>query len=640
MADLQSPYRVGMTVCIGYMQLLLMFALLIAASPLKAQEKDPCHCAMVDSFKNTFPLYAMRGQDDSIQYVLNTLKTSPNPYCLQTQLHWKANIHCFRAEFDSAKSTLGLFKKALDQHPCLKNEAMYYDLQGLYYSGLGKLDSASQAYLGQLAVLKKLGLKDNIGTALTNLAYIFFQLEEPEKALSLSREARPIVAEIRFPQKRSSLNSALSGQYFEYCESYRMDSLLLDTAVILAQWALKEGKECRNPDAIGSALSVLGAIAKGKKQYPQALEYFREQVRSMDRDYHHRALMVAYLALSEVYMETGDYARATITMDSATYFSAHSDHKMNDIELWEHKYELAKRMGKWEDALAAHEYFVLLKDSLAGEEKLRIIADLEKKYETDLKQATINELALQQENSRLRIRELIFGLIAIALALALILFWFRKSVRRSRKTIIDSELRLNRMRMDPHFFFNALAAIQVEAIKDNSMEVSDYLGKFARIMRLSLESTYHETSSLALELEFLTKYMDLQKIRFSQRFAYIIQIDPDLDPHTIALPSMILQPFIENTIEHGFRTIDYPGELKLYFEKEGKSILVKIQDNGMQAQDSERRKDHFSRATQIIRTRLSLLQKKTGVPTSLEMTATESAGFKVLIRLPLMRMGG
>ena len=186
---------------------------------------------------------------------------------------------------------------------------------------------------------------------------------------------------------------------------------------------------------------------------------------------------------------------------------------------------------------------------------------------------------------------------------------------------METEQRLNRARMNPHFFFNALSSLQTFALANNdgkSMAVN--LSKFSNIMRETLESTYKEYVSLEQEIDFLTEYLEIQKMRFPKKYEYNIELSPDIEPEELVLPSMILQPFVENSIEHGFNGIEYLGKLSISFSIEKQNLLVKLIDNGKGLYPKkELESQHISRATQIIKDRIFLLNIKLKTNASFEI---------------------
>jgi LytS/YehU family sensor histidine kinase len=157
-------------------------------------------------------------------------------------------------------------------------------------------------------------------------------------------------------------------------------------------------------------------------------------------------------------------------------------------------------------------------------------------------------------------------------------------------------------------------------------------------MRETLESTYKEYVTIEQESDFLKEYLELQKMRFPQKFSYDVHIDQSISQDDTLIPSMILQPFAENSIEHGFTGIDYPGHLAIYFENKDRDLLIRIVDNGkgLTAGPKEN-SEHISRASQIIRDRIYLLNVKLKTKASFTIDNNENEkGVSVFIRLPLL----
>lgn len=124
-------------------------------------------------------------------------------------------------------------------------------------------------------------------------------------------------------------------------------------------------------------------------------------------------------------------------------------------------------------------------------------------------------------------------------------------------------------------------------------------------MRETLESTYKDYVTIEQETDFLNEYLELQLARFADKFTYSIKADANLEPAETLLPAMILQPFVENSIEHGFKGIGYKGHLSIAF-KRVTYLGIFITDNGRGLADSPIEKNgHISRAMQMIRDRLS-----------------------------------
>lgn len=193
--------------------------------------------------------------------------------------------------------------------------------------------------------------------------------------------------------------------------------------------------------------------------------------------------------------------------------------------------------------------------------------------------------------------------------------------------------------MNPHFFFNTLASLQSFALRDNDGKaIASNISKFSHIMRETLESTYKEYVTVEQEMDFLEEYLNLQQIRFPEKFTYRVTADENIETDDQLIPSMIIQPFAENSIEHGFAGISYPGYIHILFKKEGKELLIEVTDNGKGLSTIGKEKnEHISRASQIIKDRIYLLNIKLKTKARFSIDNNENGkGVVVRIHLPLI----
>jgi two-component system LytT family sensor kinase len=214
------------------------------------------------------------------------------------------------------------------------------------------------------------------------------------------------------------------------------------------------------------------------------------------------------------------------------------------------------------------------------------------------------------------------------------------------------QLKALRAQMNPHFLYNALNAIQHYITSNEVKNATKYLAEFAHLIRKSLEYSELEIISLEREVEFLDNYLSInQKLRFEDRLEYEIIIDDDLEEDILGVPTMIVQPYVENSIEHGLRSIE-KGKISIHFSMlDEDNIVCEVVDNGIgrQAaakfvQQSGRSQVHRSMGTMITENRLELLHdtkdnriyvetidlvdKKTGFAT----------GTKVLVQIPVVEV--
>jgi len=179
------------------------------------------------------------------------------------------------------------------------------------------------------------------------------------------------------------------------------------------------------------------------------------------------------------------------------------------------------------------------------------------------------------------------------------------------------QLKALRAQMNPHFLFNALNSIQNYITSDQTGDAAKYLAKFALLMRQSLEYSDMEIISLEKEIEFLENYLFInQKLRFHNQLEYKIKVDDELEEDIMGVPTMIVQPYVENAIEHGVRSVkDGLVKLEFYLHDEN-TLLCVIEDNGIGRVKAARRKmndpelrKHESKGTAITEERLQILNK-------------------------------
>lgn len=139
-----------------------------------------------------------------------------------------------------------------------------------------------------------------------------------------------------------------------------------------------------------------------------------------------------------------------------------------------------------------------------------------------------------------------------------------------------------RAQMNPHFIFNCLNSIELYAAENNSEATTYYLSRFSRLIRLVLDNSKSETITLDQEIETLTLYIEMEKMRFKEKLNYEINIDDNLDTAFIEIPSMLLQPYVENAIWHGLMHKEQGGKITINIFAEKEDLLtVIIEDNGI-----------------------------------------------------------
>lgn len=213
------------------------------------------------------------------------------------------------------------------------------------------------------------------------------------------------------------------------------------------------------------------------------------------------------------------------------------------------------------------------------------------------------------------------------------------------KNLNQSKLKAIKSQMNPHFFYNALNTIQSYILSNDKKQAVSYLSKFSTFTRTILEMSEKENITLSDEIKTLGLYLDIEKARFDEDFSYEINIAYGIDIENIKIPSMLLQPYVENAVKHGLLHKKGEKKLTIDFERILDSLKIIIDDNGIGRQKSAelnaiKNKDHLSFATEAMQNRIALLnqykQKNIAINFEDKFNKNEqSLGTKVIIEIPI-----
>lgn len=236
------------------------------------------------------------------------------------------------------------------------------------------------------------------------------------------------------------------------------------------------------------------------------------------------------------------------------------------------------------------------------------------------------------------------------LLIGLIVFLYTRNVKEKEaekakvnKRIADLELMALRAQMNPHFLFNTLSSIQHFVSANNTEEALRYLSKFAKLMRVVLDNSKRKEISINDELNAIQLYLDLEKLRFKNKFDYTIDIGEGIDPSYDEIPSMLIQPYLENAILHGINNKREIGHIWVKLSHEGDNIVCRIEDDGVgrskaAKMQENRSKEHKSQGMNITRDRLSIINRVTesGLSVVVEdlFPGQENTGTRVIIYVP------
>lgn len=216
----------------------------------------------------------------------------------------------------------------------------------------------------------------------------------------------------------------------------------------------------------------------------------------------------------------------------------------------------------------------------------------------------------------------------------------------TQKKMADVEMQALRAQMNPHFIFNCLNSINRYIVKSDQATASLYLTRFAKLIRLILDNSNSKSVTLSNELEALRLYIEMESIRFEKKFSYKITVGEGVQPDSVYVPPLIIQPYVENAIWHGLLHKESAGQLRIHISREETSLLeCTIEDDGVGRAKAKELKSKSastkkSLGMKLTEDRLALLNKQLQAEASVEVVDLiasdgEPAGTRVIIKIPI-----
>jgi len=193
-------------------------------------------------------------------------------------------------------------------------------------------------------------------------------------------------------------------------------------------------------------------------------------------------------------------------------------------------------------------------------------------------------------------------------------------ISRLEKQASISSLNFLKSQMNPHFYFNTLNAINSFVVDHDILSANKFLTTFARLMREILENSQKEFVTIAEEREVLFKYLTLQKLRFGDLFEF--SIHTATDAYNCMIPPMLLQPFVENSVEYAFAGMEEKGRIIVAFSRKYDRVICTLTDNGIGIKKSEEVKEKVRRKSTAIKNihqRIEMLNRIYGISINLEI---------------------
>ncbi len=459
--------------------------------------------------------------------------------------------------------------------------------------------------------------------SLNMISVIFRRTEVIKSALDYSQKALALAESVKEPSiglKRSmNVSSNSIGNIYQLLEQYDLAIGQFQESVALDKELDNNLGLAINYQNIGECFEAQGKLKEAEESFKASLVY-NEKIDS-DRGrvicnyslahvYVHQGLTERALALLERMLPTaealGDKAIISSVYINMGWSLMHLDRcgeanrylmkgkdlaerfdlKSNVSEAYKFLSDLWERQKNFEKAFEYHKLAQRYDREISKERNMRYVNDMIVRYEAEKKTNQIEVLAMENENVKLKLRKnetliLISG-IALALLAGIFYILYRQYQLKNEKKVLTLEQSMLRSQMNPHFLFNSLNSIKLYIINNEQKNAVHYLNKFSKLVRKILEASSVKEIPLAEELETVSLYMNIEDIRFSNEIDFQIKVEEGIDTQQVKIPSLILQPFLENALWHGLSSKEGSKEILLHVRRDGEAfIIIEIRDNGV-----------------------------------------------------------
>ncbi len=543
-------------------------------------------------------------------------------------------------------------------HP--KDAATSYGSLGIVYKRMGEYTTSLDYYFKSNQLCDSIGNDKTIAANNENIGVLFDLMHEPEKAMEYYSKALDWYRKQEDQYSVVSLESNIALIYLGK-EEY-------DEAIKLMNAALDYYEEHNMPHMIPTVQGNLGWTYYKKGDHATAQKFLKMAIEGAEKYKLIQLKKSALYTFAKSKADIGDFVQA---LEMAEYAALLAD----SINTFKTKADAAfllayvhEKSGNSHKALEYHKNFYALSDSVYNESKARSYKNLQvmmEVYEKDKQlEAQALEMAFLDQEIALESRwKWTLGVASLFLLLAGVLYYMKYRQRLHYSAELESknsliswqkkeieeinrqlEKRMLRAQMNPHFIFNSLSSIQHFIIANDKVSALKYLSHFSNLLRQILESSVNINMALKDEIELIRIYLELESLRFENSFSYEIKVDENLDTEMLEIPTMIVQPFVENAILHGLMPKKGDRRLSIELKDGAQFITCLITDNGIGREAAERLNNNKtgkskSRGISVTSQRLELLANNFDLKTEIQYTDLKdgdgkASGTQVEINIP------
>ncbi|MDB4292139.1 histidine kinase [Maribacter sp.] len=563
---------------------------------------------------------------DSVRFLAEKLN---NEEGIASSHFYLAKINQFEGNFDSAIVNLNFYRKFHKKKgDFLKLADAHFQL-GKSFKALGNFEQSLSHLLEASSLYKKEGDRGGLAYAYNSIGGIYSKTNKTDEAINYYEKANALFKKLD-KSKMYGMGLQNVGNVYARNSDFKpaIDNYTKGLDVID-----KLDLDYEKSIILGN----LGGAHTGLNEHEIALKYYLRAYDIKKKLPNKRGLAYALAGLGTSYMRVNRNSIANEKLDSALQLAKEVGSKDLIAQVLELKADASLNQNRY---LEAYENIVLSniwRDSVYNEKSDSRISKLRIEYETAQKDQEIvlltkeNEVQLANAKQQKTMQKaLIGGLLLLGIIAALIFYSLRSRLKNQKLLAAkNEEIRLSqikeqlgtlemkalRAQMNPHFLFNCMNSINRMIMEEENDRASKYLSKFSKLVRLMLENSETPKVTLKDELVMLKSYIELESIRFKNKMAYKVVVAETIDQESTFIPSMVLQPFVENAIWHGLLHKNSRGLLTIEINEVDDNLHCTITDNGIGREKSlklQKQSGHkkISMGIKITTDRLKLLTKQ------------------------------
>lgn len=551
----------------------------------------------------------------------------------------KGNVNIIIGDYPEAKKQFGkaktifesLLKSDEENKTYIYGLARCYSSLGVIFSQEGNYYESLDNYQNGLKLYKKINQKNAISKSYNNIGVVYKSRGNSAKALEYFKNALKIQEETGEQTMPVTLTN-IGVIYFEDNK--------LPQAYSYYTKAEKLFKTIENTRGLALLQNYWGDYYIKTKTTAKAEEHYKKSLELYESIQNKFGASLALYNLGTLYFKQEKYGQAmSFASKSLTYAKEigvldqtyHSEKLVSDIYGEQNQPALS---------LQHYKNYIIARDSLNTMESTKKFDRAEMDFEFQKKEALF-----QEKNKREHLL-LLFSIIGTLLLIGLIFVLInRHQVKRRltlQKEVAEYEQKALHLQMNPHFVFNCLGSISSFIVQNGTDSALKYLSKFSKLMRLTLEYSKDALIPIDKEIESLQNYLELEQLRFHDKFEFIIKSSESVE-FNMGLPPLLIQPFVENAILHGLVPKEGNGMIIVDFDVKNDQLVCTITDNGIGITKSAAIKEnsmkaHKSMALEITRKRLEIMEATISKSAQIEITELEEnntiKGTRVTLRLP------